>query len=292
MTSTSMTSAGTRAAIRAGAACFAFAAALHAHPALAADPLVRLPEHLQQGQLVIGHAPPNVKIEYGAHRCRVGKDGVFVFGIERDAPAKIELHVRYSNGKTETVSVPVEKRQYHIERLEGLPQQTVTPNPEIAARISREQKRVVEARVRDDDREDFLAGFSLPVEGARISGNYGSQRIDNGTPMTPHFGLDMAVPTGTPVHAPAAGVVTFASPDLYLTGGTVLLDHGFGLTSSFLHMSRLDVKVGEKIRPGQQLGLSGATGRATGPHVHWGFNWFETRLDPELLPKPAAVATP
>jgi len=287
-----MTTCGSKVAMLAGIAGLAAAAALHTATSFAAEPLVRLPEHLQQGQLVIGHAPPNAKIEFGAHRCRVGKDGVFVFGIERDAPAKVTLHVRYSNGKTETLPVSVEKRQYHIERLEGLPQQTVTPNPEIAARISREQKHVADARVRDDDREDFLAGFSLPVEGARISGNYGSQRIDNGTPMTPHFGLDMAVPTGTPVRAPAAGIVTFAAPDLYLTGGTLLLDHGFGLTSSFLHMSKLDVKVGDKIRGGQQLGLSGATGRATGPHVHWGFNWFETRLDPELLPKPAAIAKP
>jgi murein DD-endopeptidase MepM/ murein hydrolase activator NlpD len=284
-----MTHTAIKTVLRIGVACVALAAAL---PLFAAEPRLSLPDHLQQGQLVVGHAPPNVKIEYEAHRCRVGKDGVFVFGIEHDAPAKITLHVRYSNGKTETVSLPVEKRQYHIERLEGLPQQTVTPNPEIAARISREQKRVVEARLRDDEREDFLAGFKLPVEGARISGVYGSQRIDNGTPMTPHYGLDMAVPTGTVVHAPAAGVVTFAAPDLYLTGGTVLLDHGFGLTSSFLHMSKLDVKVGDRIRVGQQLGLSGATGRATGPHVHWGFNWFEMRLDPELLPKPAAAATP
>lgn len=275
--------------VRLSACVFMMATTL---PALAAEPRVTVPEHLQQGQLVIGHAPPNAKIEYGAHRCRVGKDGVFVFGIDRDAPAKIALHVRYSNGKTDTLSLPVEKRQYHIERLEGLPQQTVTPSAEIAARISREQKRVVEARLRDDDREDFLAGFTLPVEGARISGVYGSQRIDNGTPMTPHFGLDMAVPTGTAVHAPAAGTVTFAAPDLYLTGGTVLLDHGFGLTSAFLHMSKLDVKVGDKIRAGQPIGLSGATGRATGPHVHWGFNWFETRLDPELLPKPVVALKP
>ena len=257
-------------------------------PALAGEQ-VQVPEHLQQGQLVIGHAPTNVKIEFAGHRCRVGKDGAFVFGIDRDAPAKISLHVRYSNGKTDTLSLPVAKREYHIERLEGLPQQTVTPNPEIAARISREQKRVIEARFRDDEREDFLGGFTLPVEGARISGVYGSQRVDNGVAMTPHFGLDMAVPIGTPVHAPAAGLVTFAAPDLYLTGGTVLLDHGFGLTSSFLHMSKLAVKVGDRIRPGQLIGLSGATGRATGPHVHWGFNWFETRIDPELLPKTTAT---
>jgi murein DD-endopeptidase MepM/ murein hydrolase activator NlpD len=124
------------------------------------------------------------------------------------------------------------------------------------------------------------------VQGARISGVYGSQRIDNGVPKAPHMGLDMAVPAGTPIHAPAAGVVTFATKDLFLTGGTVLLDHGYGLDSSFLHMSRLDVKVGERVKRGDVIGLAGMTGRATGPHVHWGFNWFDVRLDPALLPKP------
>lgn len=163
----------------------------------------------------------------------------------------------------------------------------MTPDPETAARIAREQALVAEARKRDDAREDFLAGFSLPVQGARISGVYGSQRIDNGTPKAPHLGLDMAVPEGTAIHAPAAGVITFAQPDLVLTGGTVLIDHGFGLTSSFLHMSRLDVKVGDTIKRDQVIGAAGMTGRASGPHVHWGFNWFDVRLDPALLTKPA-----
>ena len=168
-----------------------------------------------------------------------------------------------------------------------MPPKTVTPDPETAKRIEAEQARVAEARKRDDDREDFLHGFALPVQGARISGVYGSQRIDNGVPKAPHMGLDMAVPEGTPIHAPAAGIVTFAEPDLVLTGGTVLIDHGFGLSSSFLHMSRLDVKAGERIKAGQVIGAAGKTGRATGPHVHWGFNWFDVRLDPALLPKPS-----
>jgi len=254
----------------------------------AADRDLRVPDHLQQGQLVIGHAPHGAIIEYLGRRLLIGTDGVFVFGLDRDAPAQIKLHVRYANGKARDEPLTVAKREYHIERVEGLPQKTVTPDPATAKRIRLEQARVAEARHRDDAREDFLAGFTLPVEDARISGVYGSQRIDNGVVMATHAGLDMAVPTGTPVHAPAAGIITFAETDLFLTGGTVLLDHGHGLTSSFLHMSRLDVKAGEKIHAGQVIGLSGATGRATGPHVHWGFNWFEVRLDPALLPKPAA----
>jgi len=288
--------------------CFAIQAAEHG---------VQLPSHLQQGELVIGHAPPGVKVEFGGRNLRVGDDGTFVFGLDRDAPVQGALQIHDAAGHATTFSFSVAKREYKIERVEGLPQKTVTPDPETAARIEREQARVSEARKRDDDREDFLHGFALPVEGARISGVYGSQRIDNGTPKAPHMGLDMAVPegarisgvygsqridngtpkaphmgldmavpTGTPIHAPAAGVVTFAEPDLVLTGGTVLIDHGFGLSSSFLHMSRLDVKVGDTIKSGQVIGAAGMTGRATGPHVHWGFNWFDVRLDPALLPKP------
>jgi murein DD-endopeptidase MepM/ murein hydrolase activator NlpD len=255
-------------------------------PLWATDRLLQLPEQVQQGQLVIGHAPAGSVIEFGSRRLRVGADGVFVFGVDRDSPAQASLHVRYSDGKSQTVALNVKKREYPTERVNGLPQKTVTPDPETKKRIEREQARVAEVRKRDDAREDFLHGFTLPVQGARISDVYGSQRIDNGTPVTPHFGLDMAVPEGTPVHAPAAGVVTFAEPDLIVSGGTVLVDHGFGLTSSFLHLSRVQVKLGDRVEPGQVIGASGMTGRATGPHVHWGFNWFETRLDPALLPKP------
>jgi murein DD-endopeptidase MepM/ murein hydrolase activator NlpD len=246
---------------------------------------VRLPRHLQQGQLVIGHAAPGTRIEFDGKPLRVTRDGTFVFGLERDAPEVVRLDIIAPDGQATTRALKVAKREYRIERVEGLPQKTVTPDPETAARIAREQAAVAAARTRDDDREDFLHGFALPVSGARISGAYGSQRIDNGTPKAPHMGLDMAVPAGTPIHAPAAGVVTFAEPDLFLTGGTVLIDHGYGLTSSFLHMSRLDVKFGDKIKRGQVIGAAGMTGRATGPHVHWGFNWFGVRLDPALLPK-------
>ena len=163
-----------------------------------------------------------------------------------------------------------------------MPQQTVTPDPAIAARIAHEQARVVAARERDDERSDFAAGFRWPLQG-RISGVYGSQRIYNGTPRSPHSGLDVAAPTGTPIRAPAAGVVTFADPGLYLTGGTVLLDHGHGVSSNFLHLSRIDVAVGERVEAGQVLGQVGATGRATGPHMHWGMNWFGVRVDPRAV---------
>lgn len=263
--------------------CLALLAAL---PATAADKPIRLPDHLQQGQLVIGHAPPGTRIEFDGRELRIGKDGVFVFGLTRDAAPREEMTIRNADGSVHTLAFDVEQRTYPTERVNGLPQQTVTPSPEILARVEREQAAVQAARARDEAREDFLHGFSVPVEDARISGVYGSQRIDNGVPKAPHMGLDMAVPAGTPIHAPADGVVSFAAKDLFLTGGTVLIDHGYGLDSSFLHMSRVDVKVDERIRRGQIIGLAGMTGRATGPHVHWGFNWFDVRLDPALLPKP------
>lgn len=243
---------------------------------------LKLPKSTRQGALVVGYTEPGATISYNNRTLRVGKTGVFVFGLERDAPKQLEIKADFADGKTQTAILSVEQRKYAIERVNGLPQQTVTPDPEIAERITREQAQVTEARKRDDEREGFLQKFIMPVKG-RISGVYGSQRIDNGTPKSPHYGLDIAVPTGTPIQAPAAGLITLAESDFFLTGGTVLIDHGFGLTSSFLHMSRLDVKGGETVKQGQVIGAAGATGRASGPHVHWGFNWFDVRLDPGLL---------
>jgi len=242
-----------------------------------------LPERVQQGQLVTGRTAPGSEVTVGERQARVGADGRFVFGIERDAPDSLTIVIRHPDGKTEEHRLAVTQRQYKIERVDGLPQHTVTPDPELAKRIAEEQARVAEARTRDDDRDDYAHGFERPAQG-RISGVYGSQRIDNGVPKSPHYGLDIAVPTGTPVKAPADGIVSFAANDLVLTGGTVLIDHGHGLTSSFLHLSRIDVKVGDRIKQGAVFAAAGATGRASGPHVHWGFNWFDVRLDPALLP--------
>lgn len=247
-----------------------------------------LPARVQQGQLVAASTEPGSAVRIGEREARVDADGRYVFGIERDAPASVTVTIRHRNGKTEQHSLQVVQREYKIERVDGLPPHTVTPDPDLARRIAEEQARVAKARERDDDRTDYLGGFRRPAEG-RISGVYGSQRIDNGVPKAPHYGLDIAVPTGTPVKAPAGGIVSFAAPDLILTGGTVLIDHGHGLTSSFLHLSRIDVKLGERVSQGQVFAAAGATGRASGPHVHWGFNWFDVRLDPALLPAAAAA---
>jgi len=248
-------------------------------PALSAD----LPASMSQGALVIAKLPGLAKASIDGKTVRVGDDGTMVFGAGRDERGPLLVNLAYRDGRRETVRIAVTQRDWPVERVNGVPPKTVNPPPDLAERIRREQAEVTAARIRDDDREDFLSGFIWPVQG-RISGRFGNQRIYNGDPKAPHSGMDIAVPTGTSVKAPASGVVTFAKPDLYLTGGTVLLDHGFGLSSNFLHLSRLDVKTGQHVRQGEVIGAAGMTGRATGPHVHWGFNWFGTRLDPLLLP--------
>ncbi len=260
-------------------------------PALAAGRPVQLPESVSQGALVIAHLPAGARASLDGQALHVGADGTVVFGAGRDEKGPLQLQWIGRRGDRHAVDITVTGRDWPIERVDGVPSKTVNPPPAIAARIAREQGRVVQARKRDDNREDFLHGFVWPVHG-RISGRFGNQRIYNGTPKSPHSGMDIAVPEGTPVRAPAAGVVTFAAPDLYLTGGTVLIDHGFGLSSNFLHLSQLKVKVGEHVAQGQVIALSGMTGRATGPHLHWGFNWLSTRLDPLLLPGIASTDQP
>ncbi len=254
--------------------------------ALHAAPPVHLPDTLRQGDLVIGQAAPGSRVALGDTALRVDPDGRFVFGLGRDHDGPVRLHVTAPDGRTATLERPVQARRWRTERVNGVPEKTVNPPPELAARIAREQAAVNAARTRDDARSDFSGGFIWPLTG-RISGVFGSQRIYNGTPKSPHSGLDVAAPTGTPLRAPAAGVVTVAEPDLYLTGGTVLIDHGHGVSSNFLHLSRLDVRVGQRVEQGETIGLVGATGRATGPHMHWGMNWFSVRVDPQALLDPA-----
>ena len=254
--------------------------------ASAAPPLASFPDSVSQGALVISKVTPGSTVRYAGHDLRVTRTGEVVFGVGRDETGPLQVDVRAPHDRRERIAIEVVPRDWPIERVDGVPPKTVDPPPEIAARIKREQARVVAARARDDARDDFLARFIWPVEG-RISGRFGNQRIYNGTPKSPHSGMDIAAPQGTPVQAPAGGVVTFADSDLYLTGGTLLIDHGHGISSNFLHLSRIDVKVGDRVAQGDIVGAVGKTGRATGPHLHWGMNWFKVRLDPLLLLEPS-----
>ncbi|RAP56389.1 M23 family metallopeptidase [Oleiagrimonas sp. MCCC 1A03011] len=242
---------------------------------------IRLPREVPQGGLVIGHVLPSCHVSYAGQELRIGKDGRFAFGVGRDTTGPLTVDTRCPGQPPQTRHIAVRERTWPTERVNGVPPKTVSPPPAIAERIARERKLVAEARTRNDAREDFEHGFIWPVHG-RISGRFGSQRIYNGKPRAPHSGVDIAVPRGTPVKAPAAGVVTLAKR-LYLSGNTVIIDHGFGISSVMLHMEKLKVKPGQHVRQGQVVGLSGMTGRATGPHVHWGMNWFGVRMDPRTV---------
>ena len=262
---------------------FAYAGAVTAAPG---DGSGGFPKEVPQGSLVIGRVEPGSSVRYGGRELRVTAAGEVVFGIGRDEKGPVHVDVRHRDGRREQVAIDVGPRDWPVERIDGVPPKTVEPPPAIAARIKREQARVVAARARDDAREDFLASFIWPVQG-RISGRFGNQRVyvveGRDVPKSPHSGMDIAAPEGTPVKVPAGGIVTFADAGLYLTGGTLLIDHGHGISSNFLHLSRIDVKPGDRVEQGQVVGAVGMTGRATGPHLHWGLNWFKVRLDPLLL---------
>ena len=255
--------------------------AVPATPVSQEDRIV-FPASVSQGALVFGKVPPGSRVRYRDRALRTTGYGTVVFGVGRDETGPLKVDVTTPSGRTESVSVAVTPRDWPVERVNGVPPKTVNPPPAIAARIEREQAMVTAARVRDDERADFALPFQWPVQG-RISGRFGNARVYNGQPGAGHSGMDIAAPNGAPIKAPAGGIVTFASPDLYLTGGTVLLDHGHGVSSNFLHLSRIDVKVGDRVEPGQLIGAVGATGRATGPHLHWGMNWFDVRIDPLLV---------
>ena len=239
-----------------------------------------------QGGLLRGRAPSGSTVEFAGDAVRVSKDGWFLVGFGRDAPPEAELVVIFPDGRRERQVLKVERREYDIQRIDGLPARKVTPrSEEDLARIRAEVRMVKQARVIDDPRSDFLSGFRWPIKG-RISGVYGSQRILNGEPRRPHFGIDIAAPTGTKVVAPADGVVTLVHPDMFFSGGTMIVDHGHGLSSAFLHLSRILVEKGERVAQGQPIAEVGSTGRSTGPHLDWRINLFGRRLDPALLVGP------
>ena len=263
-----------------------FFALLPSASTLAAEPGIQLDGPRVQGGLVRGRVAPGSTVEFEGERVRVSRDGWFLIGFGRDAPPKAVLSVASPDGRRQRYGLAVKPREYRIQRIDGLPPGKVTPrSKEDLARIRREVAIVKRARLTDDARTDFLGGFRWPIKGP-ISGVYGSQRILNGEPRQPHYGVDIAVPTGTKALAPAAGVVTLAHPDMFFSGGTLIVDHGHGLSSAFLHLSRILVKKGQRVVQGQPIAEVGATGRVTGPHLDWRINLFGRRIDPELLVGP------
>jgi murein DD-endopeptidase MepM/ murein hydrolase activator NlpD len=239
----------------------------------------------QQGSLLFGYTQPGTKVTFRGKPVRVSDDGRFLIGFGRDDPLEARLDLEFIDGTTHTERIRIRKREYEVQRIDGLPPTMVTPDEAALMRIREENRMIGRARSRDTAATYFASGFEWPATGI-ISGVYGSQRILNGQPRQPHFGLDIAAPTGTPVRAPASGIVSLVHPDMYFTGGTVIIDHGHGLSSAFLHLSRILVKQGDFVDKGQVFAEIGATGRVTGAHLDWRINLFNTRIDPALLVGP------
>lgn len=253
---------------------------LAAHTATAQA--VRLDGNAIQGGMMIGLAPGAVSASVDGIASNVSGDGLFVIGFPSEAPDHAILEVRFADGRTETQVLKIAQRTYDVERIDGLPSAQVTPPQEVLDRIARENAAIGAVRALNTPVPWFVGGFHWPAIG-RISGVYGSRRILNGLARQPHYGVDVAAPTGTPVTAPAPGTVAMAEADLYYTGGTIMIDHGFGVTSVLSHLSAVLVDVGAHVQPGDVVGLVGATGRVTGAHLDWRVNWLTVRLDPALL---------
>ncbi len=246
---------------------------------------VELEGKIVQGGLVFGSAPPGSRAMLDDKELMVSDGGDFVLGFGRDEKATRTLLVKLPDGKTWKKALTPESREFDIQHIDGLPPEQVTPPPEVLERIREEARLIRSARERRDSRTDWLDGWIWPATGP-ITGVYGSQRILNGEPRNPHWGLDIAAPTGTPVKAPAGGIVSLTHPDMYFSGGTIFIDHGHGLVSAFLHLSEILVEDEQHVEQGEIIGKVGATGRATGPHLDWRINIGDTRVDPYLLLPP------
>jgi murein DD-endopeptidase MepM/ murein hydrolase activator NlpD len=265
------------------------AAGLLAGSARAASPPLELDGKLVQGGFAMGRTAPRADVLVdGAVVGKAAADGLFVVGFDRDAPAQVIVSVRTAEGEASR-TLSIGKTDYDIQRIDGLPADEVTPvDPALLARIARETERKNVGFASRADIEAFKDGFVLPVAGARLSARFGGQRILDGEPKRPHYGTDLAAPVGTPVMAPADGVISFAESGLHYEGGLIMIDHGQGLLSLYLHLSRIDVAVGQKVVRGQTIGAVGREGRATGPHLCWRAWWRGRHLDPMLLVGAAA----
>jgi murein DD-endopeptidase MepM/ murein hydrolase activator NlpD len=252
--------------------------------ALADEPIeLEIKGPLTQGALILAKSEPGVTATLNDEPLQVTEQGYIVFGFARKAPLKNTLVIKKGES-TITKELTLTPREYKIDRVDGVPQKTVTPDPAQVKRARKEAEKVWIARQKETDSTDFLTPVIKPAKG-RISGVYGSQRIFNGEPRNPHYGEDIAGPTGTPVKAPWPGEVVLAEPDLFYSGGTIIIEHGYKVTTTYLHLSELSVNVGDKVKQGELIGAVGATGRATGPHLDWRVNWGNERLDPALLPQ-------
>jgi murein DD-endopeptidase MepM/ murein hydrolase activator NlpD len=235
----------------------------------------------QQGGLVLGHLNEDQTVSYKGKVLPLNNKRQFLLGFGRNEPATTKIIVHKKSVDT-TIILNVAPRQYAIQKIEGVPQKTVTPSTEDKDRIKKDITLVKKARKYIGAQDDFTAGFIQPASGP-ITGVYGSQRFYNGVPKSPHYGIDYAAPTGTPVKAPAAGIITLVHDDMFYSGGTLILDHGHGLSSTFLHLSDILVEEGQRVSREMVIAKIGSSGRATGPHLDWRMNWLDQRIDPQLV---------
>lgn len=237
---------------------------------------------LVQGGILRGQVPAGSQLQLDGEPVPLAADGHFVIGFDRDAPKKAQLVLVRPDGRKLVQSLAIAPRRYAIQRVNGVPEATVNPPPEVLERIRQETGQIEQARARQTGLTDFEAAFRWPLQGP-ITGVFGSQRVYNGEPKRPHYGVDIAADVGTRVLAPAGGVVTLVNPDMFYSGGTLIVDHGLGLSSTFIHLSRVLVQVGQRVEQGDAIAEVGQTGRANGPHLDWRMNWRDRHLDPVTL---------
>ena len=238
----------------------------------------------KQGGLLIGQVQEGQTVIYQGKTLNLTINNQFLLGLGRNAPTTTSITINSQDKEPETITLKIAARQYNIQKIEGVPAKTVSPLASDLQRIKQDASMVRESRKLVSNKQDFLKGFIKPANGP-VTGVYGSQRFYNGVPKSPHYGIDYAAPIGSPVIAPADGVVTFAHNDLFYSGGTLIIDHGHGLSSTFLHLSEILVKPDQQVTLGMEIAKIGATGRATGPHLDWRMNWFDQRIDPDLVLK-------
>ena len=244
----------------------------------------QLTKQFFQGALIVGKTAPENKVMLNGKAIKVSANGDYALGFSRDEKNNSELVIISPNGLREKTTLTPLKREYNIQKVEGIAKKIMNPNKKANIRAGEDNKKITAARKVNSDLTAFAQGFVAPIDGI-ITGVYGSQRYYNGVPKRPHYGLDYAGKKGDPVKSPADGIILMYVPDMFYSGGTMIIDHGHGVSSTFLHLSDSYVKVGDKVNKGQLVAAVGSSGRATGPHLDWRINWFNMKLDPALVLK-------
>lgn len=238
--------------------------------------------HLNQGELVVGKAGKGSTVSFNGENIAVDEDGVFLMSFGRDEKEDQLLSVVDAKKNQNDFVLSIAPTKWNIQNIKGVPPRKVNPSDGDLAAINKENTLLKQAFKTNTNQPFWRNGFIMPVEG-RISGEFGGQRIMNNTPKSPHRGMDIAAKEGTPVKASAQGKVVLAYPDLFYSGNVVVIDHGFGLQTVYAHLKEMKVKLGDEVNQGDIIGLVGKTGRATGPHLHFGASLRNMRFNPQSL---------